>query len=112
MRRTLARRGVRAADLDDVTQEAFLAAHRHLPAFEGRSSLRTWLSAIAWRTAANYHKRSQRHHALDLSEAHALNDFRAGSSFEDGDVHGTTAPAALLSHVTAMRACLDQARCD
>lgn len=32
---------------DDVHQRVFIEAHRDLPAFAGRSSLRTWLFAIA-----------------------------------------------------------------
>jgi len=80
VRRALTRRGVRDADLDDVAQEAFVAAHRQLPAFEGRSSLRTWLTAIAWRTAANYHRRSHRHDALELEDARSLTDLDATGS--------------------------------
>jgi RNA polymerase sigma-70 factor (ECF subfamily) len=57
MRRALARHGVRAADLDDVAQEAFVIVHRLLPEFEGRSSVETWLHAIAWRVASSYRRR-------------------------------------------------------
>lgn len=32
---------------DDLTQEAFLQAHRSLTRFDGRSSVRTWLLSIA-----------------------------------------------------------------
>jgi RNA polymerase sigma-70 factor (ECF subfamily) len=46
------------ADLDDISQEAFVAIHRMLPGFEGRSSLETWLNAVAWRVASHYHRRS------------------------------------------------------
>ncbi len=34
-------------DAEDVTQEVLVRAWRHLPAFEGRSSVRTWLYRIA-----------------------------------------------------------------
>ena len=34
-------------DAEDVLQETYLKAFRALPAFEGRSSLKTWLSRIA-----------------------------------------------------------------
>lgn len=36
---------------EDVLQETLLRAWRHLGGFRGASSLRTWLCAIAWRTA-------------------------------------------------------------
>lgn len=38
---------------DDLTQETFLRALRSLPRFQGRSSARTWLLAIARRTVAD-----------------------------------------------------------
>lgn len=69
VRRTLARRGVSAADLDDLAQEAFVVANRLLPEFEGRSSVQTWLGAIAWRVARNYRKRSHRRHELAMETA-------------------------------------------
>jgi RNA polymerase sigma-70 factor (ECF subfamily) len=48
--------GVRDSDLADVCQEVFLVVHRKLPEFEGRSSVRTWLYAIAVKVAADYRK--------------------------------------------------------
>lgn len=39
---------------DDLTQETFLRAFKALPAFEGRSSVRTWLLGIARRTCADH----------------------------------------------------------
>lgn len=42
------------ADIDDLTQETFLRAFRALPEFAGRSSVRTWLFAIARRVAADH----------------------------------------------------------
>jgi RNA polymerase sigma-70 factor (ECF subfamily) len=86
MRRVLARRGVPSADLDDVAQEAFVAAHRNLPAFEGRSSLRTWLTAIAWRTASSYHRRSQRHRSVDLDDTQPVIDLAVGPAFDTHDL--------------------------
>ncbi|MFG1608064.1 sigma-70 family RNA polymerase sigma factor [Actinoplanes sp. NPDC049265] len=41
-------------DAEDLTQETFLRAMRALPAFAGRSSVRTWLFAIARRTVADH----------------------------------------------------------
>lgn len=44
--RSARRLGTPTATLDDVVQEIFIVAHRRLPEFEGRSSLKTWLFAI------------------------------------------------------------------
>jgi RNA polymerase sigma-70 factor, ECF subfamily len=49
--------------LDDVVQETFLAIHRKLPTFEGRSSLRTWIAAITRNTAKEFLRR-KRHQLL------------------------------------------------
>jgi RNA polymerase sigma-70 factor (ECF subfamily) len=56
--RVLPRMGVRSADLDDVAQEVFLAVHRGLGAFEGRSQLRTWVYGICIRVCSNYRRRA------------------------------------------------------
>lgn len=60
VRRVLARRGVPAAELPDVEQEVFIVAHRKLAAFEGRSSIATWLLGIA-ANVASQHRRSARY---------------------------------------------------
>jgi RNA polymerase sigma-70 factor (ECF subfamily) len=39
------------AEAEDAAQESFLLAHRHLRAFRGASSFKTWLLSIAWRHA-------------------------------------------------------------
>jgi RNA polymerase sigma-70 factor (ECF subfamily) len=49
--RVLRRYGVPERDLEDACQEVFLIVHRKLPEFEQRSSLRTWIYAIAARVA-------------------------------------------------------------
>jgi RNA polymerase sigma-70 factor (ECF subfamily) len=54
----LRRLGVRTADAQDVAQEVFVVVHRRLPAFEGRSSLKTWICGIAAHLAANYRRRA------------------------------------------------------
>lgn len=58
--RVLRRLGVGTADVEDVWQETFIVVHRKLSAFEGRSQLRTWLSAIAVRVASDYRNRAHR----------------------------------------------------
>ena len=41
------------AEVEDVTQEAFIKAYRALPAFRGDSAFYTWLYRIAINTAKN-----------------------------------------------------------
>lgn len=67
VRRVLLHRGVRAVDVDDVLQDAFVAIHKLWPSFEGRSKIETWLYAIAWRFAAQY-RRKLRHEVRQPSE--------------------------------------------
>jgi RNA polymerase sigma-70 factor (ECF subfamily) len=43
-----------AAEIDDITQEAFIKAYRALPQFRGESAFYTWLYRIAVNTAKNY----------------------------------------------------------
>ncbi|GIJ29240.1 RNA polymerase sigma factor [Micromonospora qiuiae] len=50
---------------DDLTQETYLRAFRALPAFEGRSSARTWLLGIARRTCADHLRTVVRRRRLD-----------------------------------------------
>jgi RNA polymerase sigma-70 factor (ECF subfamily) len=56
--RLLRRLGVGPADLPDLYQDTFLVVHRQLPGFEGRSSLRTWISGIVTRVASDYRARA------------------------------------------------------
>lgn len=55
--RAVANRGVPPAAMDDVVQEVFLVVHRKLDEFEGRSSVRTWLSGIVRRVVADHVKK-------------------------------------------------------
>jgi RNA polymerase sigma-70 factor, ECF subfamily len=42
-----------ASDADDITQDAFVKAYRHLSSFEGRSAFFTWLYRITLHAALN-----------------------------------------------------------
>jgi len=55
--RTVRRLGVTESAAEDVAQEVFVCVHKSLAAFEGRSSMRTWLFGIA-RNVAYRHRRS------------------------------------------------------
>ncbi len=52
--RNVLNRGIPHSSVDDVVQEVFIVVHRKLPAFEGRSSLRTWLAGIARRVVSDH----------------------------------------------------------
>jgi RNA polymerase sigma-70 factor (ECF subfamily) len=58
--RVVRRLGVPAPDVPDVCQEVFLVVHRKLPAFQGASSLKTWLYAICVRVVSGYRRRGYR----------------------------------------------------
>ena len=64
--------GVPDRDVDDVTHDVFLVVERKLPEFEGRSKVRTWLYAIALRTASDYRRRA-RHHREQAGLADEIN---------------------------------------
>jgi RNA polymerase sigma-70 factor (ECF subfamily) len=49
--------GTSPAALEDVVQEIFVVVHRRLSEFEGRSTLRTWLSGIVL-NVVRHHRRS------------------------------------------------------
>ena len=58
--RSVQRLGVPASQTDDVVQDVFIIAHQKLSAFEGRSSMKTWLYGIALRRA-RLHRTRARH---------------------------------------------------
>jgi RNA polymerase sigma-70 factor (ECF subfamily) len=61
---------------EDVQQQVFIAAFKDLPRFSGRSSVRTWLFAIA------------RHRALDAAKSRR----RAGAHIDGDDAAGIPDP--------------------
>jgi len=71
----------RPEDAEDAAQEAFLQAWRHLPAFRGESSFRTWLLTIAWRKA------------LDRRRSRLAWGKRSTITAADGDPFGDVAGA-------------------
>jgi RNA polymerase sigma-70 factor (ECF subfamily) len=71
--RSVQRLGVPASLVDDVVQEVFIVVHRRLGSFEARSTLKTWLYAIALRVARVHRARYRRAQvpALDPDRARA-----------------------------------------
>jgi len=56
--RTLRHLGVPEPDIEDSCQDVFVAIHRKLDGFEGRSSLKTWIYGICLRVASDRRRRA------------------------------------------------------
>ena len=57
------------ADADDVVQEAFVKAHRHISRYRGESGFRPWLLAIVANETRNLHRSRGRRDGLVLRAA-------------------------------------------
>jgi len=57
-----------AEDTEDMLQEIFLAAHRALPKFHGKSSFYTWIYRIAVNRTLNFLKKRARRRTLSLND--------------------------------------------
>ena len=66
--RTLARHGVPARQLEDLSQDVFLTLHRSLSRFEARSSLRKFIYGICRRIASNYRQLAMHRRELITDE--------------------------------------------
>lgn len=64
--------GPRDPDAEDAVQEAFLAAHRGIGAFEGRSSLYTWLNHICVNSCYNQVRKRKRLLATEAQDLDRL----------------------------------------
>ena len=76
--RALRHLGVPDSEVSDVSQEVFIAVHRKLPEFEGRSSLRTWLYGICLRVASDHRRRAYVRHEQPTAEPLADEQIRTG----------------------------------
>lgn len=81
-----------SAEIEDVTQEAFVKAYRALPSFRGDSAFYTWLYRIGINTAKNYlvaqGRRAPTSTQFDSEEA---------ETFESGDqLRDINTPESLL----------------
>jgi RNA polymerase sigma-70 factor (ECF subfamily) len=87
------------AEIEDVTQEAFIKAYRALPNFRGDSAFYTWLYRIAVNTAKNY-LAAQGRRPRTVSEFQGGED---GESFEAMDVveDNNTPESAMLTRQVA-----------
>jgi len=58
--RNLRRLGVAEESVRDAAQDVFLVVHRRIDSFDGSSTVRTWLFAIALRVAQDYRRAARR----------------------------------------------------
>lgn len=58
--RSVRKMGIPDERIEDVVQDVFIVVGRQLEAFEGRSSIRTWLYGIAFRVAQEDHRRREK----------------------------------------------------
>lgn len=84
---------------DDLTQDTYLRAFRALPAFEGRSTARTWLLGIARRACADHVRSLVRRRRLDAA-ARSLVAVRGGTT---PDPAGSIVARDLLSRLSDER---------
>ena len=91
------------AEVEDVTQEAFIKAYRALPSFRGESAFYTWLYRIGINTAKNYlvamGRRAPTSTGFDNEEAENFEDAdqpRDANTPED-ELHGKEI-AAVVNH--------------
>lgn len=101
---------------DEVVQETWIAVHRALPKFEGRSSLQTWLYTIVRNEARTRLGKEARYVSLDSHDGTTHEDMlRALNLSFKGDGHWQDAPAdwhtesplELLEH-DQLQHCIDR----
>jgi RNA polymerase sigma-70 factor (ECF subfamily) len=82
--RSARRLGVHEASVDDVAQDVFLVVHRRLDAFEGRSSIKTWLFGITLRVVSDWRRTKRRKGGL--LELPAEDRLASSATGPDGDL--------------------------
>jgi RNA polymerase sigma-70 factor (ECF subfamily) len=55
-------------DVEDICQEVFIKVYKNLSSFAFEAKLSTWIARIAYLTAVNYVKKSERHQTVSMSE--------------------------------------------
>ncbi len=88
-----------AADADDIAQETFLAAWEGVGRYQGGSSVRSWLCAIAWRKAKTAQRSWFRQRARDT-------DWRTETA--DGGGHEVSAEDRLAVKAALMALPIEQ----
>lgn len=67
--RSASRLGLDESAADDVVQQVFLVVYKSLDAFEGRSTLKTWIFSILLRVAQDHRRAIRRNRPHLVSEA-------------------------------------------
>ncbi|MFO0664434.1 MAG: sigma-70 family RNA polymerase sigma factor [Polyangiaceae bacterium] len=94
--RAVRRLGIREADAKDALQEVFLVVHQKLPAFEHRSSLRTWIYGICMNVVSTRRRKaSERRELLVESSSSAGFEPRTEPQVKLDEKRA----AAMLDHV-------------
>lgn len=93
-------------DTEDVMQQAYVSAYRHLHQFEGRSSFATWMTKIALREASARNKKT-------LSLLHVVPELGGDDTMQDfpepgPDPEARAVTADLMQHVEAEVAALPE----
>jgi RNA polymerase sigma-70 factor (ECF subfamily) len=96
------------AEVEDVTQEAFIKAYRALPSFRGESAFYTWLYRIAINTAKNYlvalGRRAPTSTGFDNEEAEGFEDAEQlrDSSTPESELEGKQIAAVVNRAMDAL----------
>jgi len=78
---------LRDADLaQDAVQDTFIKAYRHLPAFRGKCSVKSWLMGIAINTCRDYLRTAWFRHIDRRTDSDALPETPAPNEFKDHTV--------------------------
>ena len=73
-------------DVEDVTQEVFIAAVSSLPSFRGEALFSTWLRTLTRNKVAEYYRKQSRKKEtmqVNLEHAERSSDYSNGSTLED-----------------------------
>jgi RNA polymerase sigma-70 factor (ECF subfamily) len=96
------------AEVEDVTQEAFIKAYRALPSFRGDSAFYTWLYRIGINTAKNYlvalGRRAPTTTQFDHEEAESFDDADQlrDASTPESELHGKEIAATVNRAMDAL----------
>lgn len=71
------------ADAEDIVQETFVAAFRHLRSFRAEASVKTWLTRIVVKQAAKCHRWRKRHRTLPIEAAEGINEDKNHSGYSE-----------------------------
>ena len=96
--------GVEESSVEDAVQDVFLVVHRRLEAFEGRSSVKTWLFGIVLRVARNHRRQAKRKGRSESSEMAA--EVRDGAPAPDEEA----ATSQALRQLTRVLSELDETK--